>query len=208
MSDFIATNNPNLTCIQVDDAAYSTTNWTNIDAAASFSTDCGYIIYTISATVNPVNSGTIVGAGDYIADVTVTLTATANTGYTFLNWEEDGTEVSTNAAYSFTATADRTLVANFVDVTGVFDVSLSKSVEVYPNPNSGQFKLDFDNDYIGNLNIKLYSVNGSVIKQLDLNKSSNKFTCNFDLDNIAAGTYYIDITTTKENFTKTVIIKQ
>ena len=35
-----ATNNPNLTCIQVDDVAYSTTNWTNIDAASSFSTNC------------------------------------------------------------------------------------------------------------------------------------------------------------------------
>jgi len=32
--------NPNLTCIQVDDATWSTTNWTNIDAIASFSTDC------------------------------------------------------------------------------------------------------------------------------------------------------------------------
>ena len=33
---FGATNNPNLTCILVDDAAYSTTNWTNIDATSTF----------------------------------------------------------------------------------------------------------------------------------------------------------------------------
>ncbi|MFD1553071.1 hypothetical protein DNU06_12135 [Putridiphycobacter roseus] len=37
---FTGTNNPNLTCIEVDDAVYSTTNWTNIDATASFSEDC------------------------------------------------------------------------------------------------------------------------------------------------------------------------
>jgi len=37
--DFV--NNPNLTCIEVDDVAYSTTNWTvDIDAIASFSTNC------------------------------------------------------------------------------------------------------------------------------------------------------------------------
>lgn len=41
---FIAYSNPNLTCIQVDDAAYSTANWVNIDAGASFSEDCGYTI--------------------------------------------------------------------------------------------------------------------------------------------------------------------
>lgn len=34
-------NNPNLHCIQVDDAAYSTANWSGqVDATASFSTDC------------------------------------------------------------------------------------------------------------------------------------------------------------------------
>jgi len=38
---FVANANPNLTCIQVDDVAYSQTNWTYIDATASFSTNCG-----------------------------------------------------------------------------------------------------------------------------------------------------------------------
>ncbi|MDG0972551.1 MAG: leucine-rich repeat domain-containing protein [Crocinitomicaceae bacterium] len=37
---FSATVNPNLTCIEVDDVAYSTTNWTNIDPQTSFSTAC------------------------------------------------------------------------------------------------------------------------------------------------------------------------
>ncbi|CAM1354614.1 T9SS type A sorting domain-containing protein [Tenacibaculum insulae] len=37
---FNALNNPSLTCIQVDDAAYSTTNWTNIDAQTSFNEFC------------------------------------------------------------------------------------------------------------------------------------------------------------------------
>lgn len=37
---FNATGNPNLTCIEVDDVTYATTNWTNIDATASFSLDC------------------------------------------------------------------------------------------------------------------------------------------------------------------------
>ena len=33
---FDTTNNPNLTCIYVDDASYSTTNWTDIDPASTF----------------------------------------------------------------------------------------------------------------------------------------------------------------------------
>lgn len=39
-SDFWTAGNPNLTCITVDDVAYSNTNWTNIDAQTSFNTNC------------------------------------------------------------------------------------------------------------------------------------------------------------------------
>ena len=39
---FAATNNPNLTCIEVDDAEWSTANWDVIDDASSFSEDCNY----------------------------------------------------------------------------------------------------------------------------------------------------------------------
>ncbi|VAV84231.1 Internalin-like protein (LPXTG motif) Lmo0331 homolog [hydrothermal vent metagenome] len=38
--NFDATNNPNLTCIHVDNASWSTNNWTNIDATTSFSGNC------------------------------------------------------------------------------------------------------------------------------------------------------------------------
>ncbi|OFY96664.1 MAG: hypothetical protein A3K10_02825 [Bacteroidetes bacterium RIFCSPLOWO2_12_FULL_31_6] len=41
LGSFKAQSNPNLTCIQVDDSAYSTTNWTNIDPQSFFSTNCG-----------------------------------------------------------------------------------------------------------------------------------------------------------------------
>ena len=37
---FYANNNPNLTCIEVDDVNYSTVNWIDIDSQTSFSTDC------------------------------------------------------------------------------------------------------------------------------------------------------------------------
>ncbi|WP_298893797.1 matrixin family metalloprotease [uncultured Psychroserpens sp.] len=40
-SDFNATGNPNLTCINVDDENFSTTTWENIDTTALFSEHCG-----------------------------------------------------------------------------------------------------------------------------------------------------------------------
>lgn len=38
-----ASNNPNLTCIQVDDAVWSEANWVNVDNPSPFSEDCEYV---------------------------------------------------------------------------------------------------------------------------------------------------------------------
>jgi Secretion system C-terminal sorting domain len=40
ITDFQTWGNPNLTCIQVDTVSYSAANWTDIDSASSFSTNC------------------------------------------------------------------------------------------------------------------------------------------------------------------------
>ena len=71
----------------------------------------------IDLSVNPADAGTVSGGGTVNVGSTVTVVATANEGYTFVNWTEDGTEVSTYASYSFTAEEDRTLVANFEEAT-------------------------------------------------------------------------------------------
>ena len=71
------------------------------------------ITYTISAIANPENAGNISGEGSYDENTTVTLTATPNEGYNFLNWTENGNLISTEVQYSFTITSDRNLVANF-----------------------------------------------------------------------------------------------
>ena len=56
MTDFIALNNPNLNCIQVDDAAWSTSNWSNIDAGASFSTNCNLSINRMTGKLSSLNA--------------------------------------------------------------------------------------------------------------------------------------------------------
>jgi len=69
--------------------------------------------YNISVSANPTNGGTVGGGGTYQEGQSCTVNATANTGYTFTNWTENGNVVSTNARYTFTVTGNRNLVANF-----------------------------------------------------------------------------------------------
>ena len=67
--------------------------------------------YTVSVTVDPV-MGSVEGAGVYEEGATATLTATANTGYTFVNWLVDG-EVYTENPLLLTVESDITIEATF-----------------------------------------------------------------------------------------------
>ncbi len=81
--------------------------------------DCPVSEFTITATAEPSEGGTIEGADVYFQGEMCTLTATANEGYVFVNWTENGVEASTEANYSFEVTAERNLVANFEEEVAV-----------------------------------------------------------------------------------------
>ena len=72
--------------------------------------------YTISVTADPTEGGTTTGSGIYLDGATVTLEATPNTGYTFVNWknpDDNNSVVSTSSTYTFTAETNCTFVACF-----------------------------------------------------------------------------------------------
>ena len=87
--------------------------------------------YDIQASANPVEGGTVAGAGSYMEGDACTLTATASSGYTFVNWTENGTQVSTNPTYTFTVTGNRNLMANFTEVGSGYHWDVN--IHTYPN---------------------------------------------------------------------------
>ena len=84
----------------------------------------------ITATANPIDGGTVTGSGEYEFGSTCTLNATANDGYSFKYWTENGVVVSYDAEYTFAVTFDRNFVANFTP---------NYSVTVSANPEEGGF---------------------------------------------------------------------
>lgn len=70
-------------------------------------------VYNIAASASPTEGGTVTNIGLYPENSAAPLIATPNAGYAFANWTKNGAVVSTNPNYTFTVTADRTLVATF-----------------------------------------------------------------------------------------------
>ena len=81
----------------------------NITLVANFK-EAAAKSYTITTSAT---NGTVEGAATVVEGESVTLTATANPGYKFLNWTVGGVEVSTDNPYTFVPTEDATVVANF-----------------------------------------------------------------------------------------------
>lgn len=70
-------------------------------------------LYAVTATANDAAMGTVAGAGTYTHGTEVTLTATPDEGYEFVNWTVAGEEVADEATYTFVVKANVELVANF-----------------------------------------------------------------------------------------------
>ena len=124
------TNGQQCTVYAVANSNYIFTNWTENGNVVSTQANYTFTVtgnrnlranfnytppqtYTITVLANPTNGGTVSGGGPYQQGQTCTVHATANSGYTFLNWTESGTVVSAQANYTFTVNSNRTLVANF-----------------------------------------------------------------------------------------------
>ena len=105
--------------------SFTANNSTKGDYVAHFETAS----YEITVAANPTAGGTVTGGGTYNHGASVTLTATANTGYTFSNWTKGGTVVSTNPTYTFNVTAAGDYVANFT--------LNSYAITVAANPSAG-----------------------------------------------------------------------
>ncbi len=152
ISLFSATNNPDLTCILVDDAAYSTTNWTNIDNQTSFSdTSCittlpvSVKVFLQGAAINP-NSGeeslmrddlrtagllpTVSPYSDSLTCDATVFTATGNNAIVDWVWVELRDQQDTSvviAGQSALLQRDGDIVA----VDGLSDVEFSESADNY-----------------------------------------------------------------------------
>src|SRR5262249_24828587 len=73
--------------------------------------------YTVAVSASPSAGGTVSGAGTFAASRSDTVTATANSRYTFFYRTANGSVVSTSPSYTFTVNSNVTLVANFTPVS-------------------------------------------------------------------------------------------
>lgn len=137
--------NSSVTVTAVPNTGYTFTSWTENGTVVSTSSSYQFAIinnrnlianftaiplgnFAVNLSSSPAAGGTTTGSGAYLIGSSVTVVATANAGYTFVNWTENGNIVSTSSSYQFIIIANRTLVANYRLIPAAqFAVTLTSS---------------------------------------------------------------------------------
>ena len=165
--------------------------------------------YDILACANPSNAGTVSGTGGYNYGETANLTATPETGYNFINWTENGTQVSTDLNYSFLVTGDRILVANFNQSTSTDVKEKNITFNIYPNPTKELINIEIGNayNYCDEIEFVLYDYSGKGNKIENYTQNQNTIT--LSISDKISGIYYLRISINGKEYEikKVVIIK-
>ena len=90
---------------------------------------------SVSLSASPQNAGALSGEGVYEYGDSVTVVATPNEGWNFINWTENGGQVSNSTVFSFIIGSDRDLVANFSKTSYTIVATAGSGGTISPSGN-------------------------------------------------------------------------
>jgi hypothetical protein len=219
VTGIVSVNNPNLTCIQVDDAAYSTTNWTGtyfeFDAASSFNTNCSTVLVSSITVQSQGGASTITTPGGTLQMEATVLPANADDmTYAWSVLDGSGTAtISTNGLLSAITDGTVTVIANANDGSGIAGTTTitisnqtvglnqldSKNISIYPNPVQNELFIVLDNEDITKIDI--LDLSGKMIKSARTNTSQ------IDVSELSEGIYILQVYT-QTGVSNTRFVKQ
>ncbi|MCR5424706.1 MAG: fibronectin type III domain-containing protein [Bacteroidales bacterium] len=176
----------------------TTSAWTT----TTFTTDT-LSYYTITVTANDTTMGTVTGGGRYVEGSQVTLTATANQGYHFVQWNDN----DTNATRRITVTANATYTATFAQNAeeGIDDVTANMNVNIYPNPASGSTTINISG-VEGSVEITIVDMSGRQVKTETMECTGNCVK-QVNVTGLSQGAYFVRINAEGINMVKKLIVK-
>lgn len=151
--------------------------------------------YTLTVVSNNPAWGTVTGGSEYPEGYVATITATPNSGYRFVEWQEDH---DTNSIRNVTVTGDATYTAIFAQNVGIDEAEMSE-VSLFPNPASSMVTIRAN----GMEQVSVIDLNGSTVMM----QSVDSETFTFDVSNLAKGAYFVRITGGEGTVVRKLIVK-
>ena len=168
----------------------SPVNFSTTEASGNF--------YTVTVTANNPAWGTVSGGGQYEEGANATITATANEGYRFVEWNDHNTD----NPRTFTVTGDMSFVATFeANENGIGDV-VAGTMSLYPNPASTSVTLGLEG-FEGEVIVDVVDMNGRVV----YNANTTSTTVSIDVREMPQGAYFVRVTSGSRTAVSKLIVK-
>ncbi len=127
--------------------------------------------------------------------VTISCGATASTCTNYFIYKSN----ANNAMININVVAPNSLSTNLsnhqLEVT---------DFNIYPNPNCGNFEINFKNEINDNVRVSVYSIIGELVYETNTKSSIE----NINLKNITNGIYFVNIKSSSIDFTKKIIVNK
>ncbi|TVQ08849.1 MAG: T9SS C-terminal target domain-containing protein, partial [Bacteroidetes bacterium] len=158
-----------------------------------------YLRFNVEVAAVPEEGGIVVGAGEYYYGQTVGLDALANTGYHFIQWNENGTMVSDDPEFSFDVFSDRSFEAIFF--INVYTITATAGANGNINP-SGEIDVEHGED----ITFAITPNTGFAIADVTVNGESVGAVATYTFENVTEDavihaefvvrTYEVNVTST------------
>ena len=154
--------------------------------------------YTVTVSSNNPAWGTVTGGGEYTEGATVTITATANAGYRFVEWNDGNTD----NPRTFTVTEDVEFIATFeAGSEGIEDVEAG-SLTLFPNPASSSVTVTVSG-FEGEAMVELVDMNGRTVSR----QTTANYQLSIDVSNLAQGAYFVRVTGNRQTAVRKLIVR-
>jgi hypothetical protein len=92
-----------------------------------------------------------------------------------------------------TATVSATSPQKLVTDSTADASDIASSFVIYPNPVQGQFIIQLNNGYMGNMRVQIVDATGVTRQVYSYNKNQSSMQLNLSAGNLSAGTYFVRV---------------
>jgi hypothetical protein len=158
------------------------------------------IEYSLTLNTSHTGAGNVYGAGDYTEGTNVSVSATANQAYIFLNWKDQYENiVSTNANFVYNMPGENMSLTAYYDVVSTTNSVKDSRVNIYPNPATSHIVIDAP----GYNKIEIYDITGKLLHTGTINDKGLEL----NIKRFERGLYMILLKNATTTLTRKVVLQ-
>ena len=198
------------------DGTYNIKGWASLPNDIDNSNDTFKVIIFNQSAPNAMFTSSVTGG-----DLTLTNTSGEGLSATTYSWSFGDGIISNDKNPSHTYAAAGSYVVSLiatntcgsdtlnqtinVTAVGLNNTINAKNVIVYPNPNNGQFKIDFKLNLKDNVTLKIVNLSGQIVYQNNLGSTLSE-NLSIDLSELASGVYTLRVEGVNTQITKKISV--